>query len=83
MLASYLHKQTVWKYSPRSFDECVKDLANGCPTLEIITAGDKAGQFLIPDGLSARIEREFERGPVRKVKRVKAWGSIIGREEEW
>jgi len=41
------------------------------------------GDLLIKYGLSARIIRECEGGVVKEVKRIRAWGNIIGREEEW
>ena len=45
--------------------------------------GNMIGDLLIKYGLSARIIRECEGGVVKEVKRIRAWGNIIGREEEW
>jgi hypothetical protein len=70
-------------YAPESFDDAAQDLANGCRTLVVVTMGGRVGSFLIPHGLSARIIRECEGGLVKEVKRIRAWGNIIGREEEW
>jgi hypothetical protein len=71
------------KYDPESFNEAARDLANGCRTLTVVTMGNMAGDLLIKRGLSARIVRECEGGSVKEVKRIRAWGNIIGREEEW
>ena len=71
------------EYTPKSFTEFARDLANGCRTLTVVTIGDFSGNLLIEDGLSARIVRECEGGLVREVRRIRAWGNIIGREEEW
>ena len=30
-----------------------------------------------------RIVRECEGGLVKEVKKIRAWGNIIGREDEW
>jgi hypothetical protein len=70
-------------YHPESFSEAARDLANGCRTLTVVTMGNMAGDLLIICGLSARIVRECEGGSVKEVKRIRAWGNIIGREEEW
>jgi hypothetical protein len=71
------------KYDPESFNEAARDLANGCRTLTVVTMGNMTGDLLIKRGLSARIVRECEGGSVKEVKRIRAWGNIIGREEEW
>jgi hypothetical protein len=71
------------KYAPKSFNEAARDLANGCRTLTVVTMGNIVGDLLIHDGISARIVRECEGGSVKEVKRIRAWGNIIGREEEW
>jgi len=36
-----------------------------------------------PEKSYGRIIRESEGGAVKGVKRIRAWGNIIGREEEW
>jgi hypothetical protein len=71
------------KYTPESFNEAARDLGNGCRTLTVVTMGNMAGGLPIKDGLSARINRECEGGLVKEVKRIQAWGNIIGREDEW
>ena len=71
------------KYAPRSFNQAARDLADGCRTLEVVTMGNIIGGLLIQHGLSGRIIRESEGGAVKGVKRIRAWGNIIGREEEW
>ena len=71
------------EYTPKSFTEFARDLANGCRTLTVVTIGDFSGNLLIEDGLSARIVRECEGGIVKEVRRIRAWGNIIGKEEEW
>jgi hypothetical protein len=45
--------------------------------------GNAIGDFLIQDGLSMRIVRERPGGEVKELRRVRAWGNMIGREEEW
>ena len=75
--------ESYGKYAPESFDEAAQDLANGCRTLAVITVGGRVGRLLRDCGLSARIIRECEGGMVKEVKRIQAWGNIIGREEEW
>ena len=71
------------KYAPETFDEAAQDLANGCRTLDIVTMGNVLGELLIKDGLSARIIRKCDGGGVEEVKRIRAWGRVIGKEEEW
>ncbi|KAF8904061.1 hypothetical protein CPB84DRAFT_1773292 [Gymnopilus junonius] len=76
------------QYAPRSFEECATDLANGCRTLDTITmcahdVGDLLIKFHDDKSVSARVEREFAGGPVRKVRKARAWGRTVGREEEW
>ena len=71
------------KYAPESFDEAARDLANGCRTLAVVTMGRKLGDLFIYIGPSARIIRECEGGLVKEVKRIQAWGNIIGKEWEW
>lgn len=78
-----LPEEMYGKYAPESFDVAARDLANGCRTLTVVTVGKYAGKLVIQDGLSARIVRECEGGLVNEVKRIRAWGNIIGREEEW
>jgi len=70
------------KYAPETFDEAARDLANGCRTLDIVTMGNVLGELLIKDGLSARIIRKCDGGAVEQVKRIRAWGRIVGKEEE-
>jgi len=71
------------KYAPKSFNKAARDLADRCRTLDVVTVGGMIGGLLIKHGLSRRIVRESERGAVKEVKRIRAWGNIIGREEEW
>ena len=78
-----LPEKDYGKYAPESFDEAARDLANGCRTLTVVTMGKFPGKLVIHDGLSAMIVRECEGGSVKEVKRIRAWGNIIGREEEW
>ena len=78
-----LPEKDYGKYAPESFDEAARDLANGCRTLTVVTVGKFAGKLVIQNGLSAKIVRECEGGLVKEVKRIRAWGNIIGREEEW
>jgi hypothetical protein len=75
----------IGAYAPESFNEAARDLANGCRTLTVITMSDTSvlGKHAIGGGLSARIVRDCEGGLVKEIKRIRAWGSIIGREEEW
>ena len=72
-------------YAPESFEDAVRGLADGCRTLDVITMGNMIGDLVIKisDGLSAKVVRESEGGAVKEVKRIRAWGNIIGREEEW
>jgi hypothetical protein len=69
------------QYAPESFEVAAWDLANGCLTLDTVTMGETIGQLLIPDGLSMRIVRERPRAEVKELRRVCAWGNMIGREE--
>ena len=78
-----LPEKSYGKYAPESFNEAARDLANGCRTLTVVTMGNITGKLVIRDGLSARIIRECEGGLVKEVKRIRAWGNVIGREEEW
>ncbi|KAF8963429.1 hypothetical protein BDZ97DRAFT_1919861 [Flammula alnicola] len=71
------------KYAPETFDEAARDLADGCRTLDIVTMGNIFGELLIKGGLSAKIIRECDGGAVKELKRIRAWGNIIGKEEEW
>jgi len=71
------------EYAPESFYEAARDLADGCRTLDVVTVGNTIGDLVIEYGLSARIVRQSEGGAVKEVKRIPAWGNIIGREEEW
>jgi len=48
-----------------------------------VTMGNVLGELLIKDGLSARIIRKCDGGGVEEVKRIRAWGRVIGKEEEW
>jgi len=66
-------------YAPESFSEAARDLADGCRTLDVVTMSNMVGDLLIKHGLSARIVRESEGGAVKDVKRIRAWGNIIGR----
>jgi hypothetical protein len=61
----------------------VRDLANGCRTLDTVTMSKEIGNLLIKDGLSVRVVRERLGGEVKQLRSVRAWGNIIGREEEW
>ena len=79
----HIPEKRYGKYAPESFNEAARDLANGCRTLNVVTISNIAGGFVLRDGLSARIVRECEGGLVKGVKRILAWGNIIGREEEW
>ena len=58
---------------------------DGCRTLDVVTMGNMVGDLLIrvEYGTSAKIVRESEGGVVKEVKRIRAWGNIIRREEEW
>ena len=71
------------KYAPESFEIAARDLANGCRTLDTVTFGYTLGDLVIRGGLSVRIVRERPDGEVKELRRVRAWGSIIGKEEEW
>ena len=41
------------------------------------------GDLWIKDGLSMNVVRERRGGEVKELRRVRASGNIIGREEEW
>ena len=71
------------KYAPETFDEAARDLANGCRTLNVVTMGNAFGELLIKNGLSRRVVRECDGGTVKQLKKTRALGSIIGREDEW
>ena len=72
------------KYAPETFDEAARDLANGCRTLNVVTIGISVfGQVSIKDELSRKIVRECDGGTVKQLKKIRALGSIIGREDEW
>ena len=70
------------KYAPETFDEVARDLANGCRTLNVVTMGNILGELSIKDGLSRKV-RECDGGTVRQLKKTRALGNIIGREDEW
>ena len=78
-----LPKTSYGKYAPESFNEAARDLADGCRTLDVVTVGSMIGDLLIKNRLSARIVRESEGGVVKEVRRIRAWGNLVGREEEW
>ena len=80
---SGLEPKDYGKYAPESFEDAVRDLANGCQTLDTVTVGNAIDDFLIRHGLSMRVVRERQGGAVKELKRVRAWGGIIGREDEW
>ena len=71
------------KYEPESFNQAVRDLGDGCRTLTVITMSNFVGKLVLQYGLSARIIRECEGGLVKEIKRIRPWGNIIGRENEW
>ena len=71
------------KYAPETFDEVARDLANGCRTLNVVTMGNILGELSIKDGLSRKVVRECDGGTVRQLKKTRALGNIIGREDEW
>lgn len=71
------------KYAPETFDEAARDLANGCRTLDVVTMGNIFGELSIKDGLSRKVVRECNRGTIKELKKTKALGNIIGREDEW
>lgn len=71
------------KYAPETFDEAARDFANGCRTLNVITMGTIFGELSIKDGLSRKVVRECDGGTVKQLKKIKALGNIIGREDEW
>jgi hypothetical protein len=71
------------KYAPETFDEAARDLANGCRTLNVVTMGNILGELSIKDGLSRKVVRECDGGTVKELKKTRALGSIIGREDEW
>jgi len=78
-----LAEKDYGKYAPESFNEAARDLADGCRTLDVVTMGVMVGDLVIRYGLSARIVRESEGGAVKEVERIRPWGNLIGREEEW
>ncbi|KAF8963403.1 hypothetical protein BDZ97DRAFT_1661726 [Flammula alnicola] len=80
---SHIAEEDYGKYAPETFDEAARDLADGCRTLDIVTMGNIFGELLIEGGLSAKIIRKCDGGAVKEVKRIRAWGNIIGKEEEW
>lgn len=71
------------KYAPETFEEAVRDLADGCRTLDVVTMSDSFGELLIGHGLSAKIVRECDGGAVKELRRNRPWGNIVGKEEEW
>lgn len=71
------------KYAPATFDEAALDLANGCRTLEVITMGNAFGELSIKDGLSRKVVRESDEGVVMELRKTRAYGNIIGGEDEW
>jgi hypothetical protein len=71
------------KYEPESFNQAVRDLGNGCRTLIVVTMSNFAGKLIIENELGARIIRECEGDIVKEIKRIRPWGNIIGRENEW
>ena len=71
------------KYAPETFDEAARDLANGCRTLNVVTMGNALGELLIKNGLSRKVVRECDGGTVKQLKKTRALGSVIGREDEW
>jgi len=71
------------KYAPETFDEAARDLANNCRTLSVVTMGNALGELLIKNGLSRKVVRECDGGTVKLLKKIRALGSIIGREDEW
>ena len=71
------------KYAPETFDEAARDLANGCRTLNVVTMGNVLGELSIKYGLSREVVRECDGGTVKQLKKIRALGSIIGREDEW
>jgi hypothetical protein len=71
------------KYAPETFDEAARDLANGCRTLDVVTMGNIFGELSIKDGLSRKVVRECNKGTVKELKKTKALGNIIGKEDEW
>ncbi|KAF8954053.1 hypothetical protein BDZ97DRAFT_1928947 [Flammula alnicola] len=79
----HIAEEDYGKYAPETFDEAARDLADGCRTLAIVTMGNIFGELLIKGGPSAKIIREYDGGAVKEVKRIRAWGNIIGKEEEW
>jgi hypothetical protein len=76
-------KDYYGKYAPKTFDEAVRDLANGCRTLNVVAMGNDVGELSISDGMSRRVVRECDGGRVKHLKKTKHFGSIIGREDEW
>ena len=44
---------------------------------------DVAGKFTIVNGMSAKIVRACEGGVVKEVTRIRPWGNIVGKENEW
>ena len=58
-------------------------MANGCHTLNVVTMGNVFGELSIKDGLSRRVVRECDGGTVKELKKTRALGSIIRREDEW
>ena len=71
------------KYAPETFDEAARDFANGCRTLNVVTMGNVFGELSIKKGLSRKVVRECDGGIVKQLKKTRALGSIIGREDEW
>ncbi|KAG6826005.1 hypothetical protein H0H92_001470 [Tricholoma furcatifolium] len=76
-----ISKDQFKKYRPPSFDEAVRDLANGCPTLETVTFSNMIPAASMMRGLSARIFREPVGGLMKEARRIRAWGNIMGMEE--
>ena len=80
---SGLSKKNYGKYAPENFNRAARDLANGCRTLNVVTMSNVAGRFSIVQGMSVKIVRVCEGGSVKEMKKIRPWGNIIGKEEEW
>jgi hypothetical protein len=68
-------------YTPDDFEEAVRDLGNGCRTLQTISLSSRLAEWF-PDDRTARIIRS-ERGEVEEVIMHRWRGRVIGREQEW
>lgn len=66
-----------------TFDETARDFENGCRTVEVVTMGNTLNELSVSNGLRREIVRECDKGVVTQLRKTKALGNIIGREDQW